>query len=138
MQDFMQDLLRDLVADEALRLKPYRCTEGKLTIGIGRNLDDVGITQDEAFLLCQNDIRRVQAELDRALPWWRSLSENRQRALANMAFNLGVPRLLGFRKMLVAMQEHRWEDAAAEALNSKWAAQVHDRARRIARLIQGG
>lgn len=133
------DLLKkELIRDEGQRLKPYRCTAGKLTIGVGRNLDDVGLSADEAAYLLGNDIARVMAELDKALPWWRGLSEVRQRALANMAFNLGVPRLLGFARMLAALQAGQWDEAAKQALASKWAQQVGARSDRIAKMIKEG
>lgn len=125
-------LISDLILDEGIRLKPYHDTVGKLTIGIGRNLDDVGITLDEAKYLVENDIARVQMELDNRLRWWRDMPEPCQRALANMAFNLGLPRLLGFSKMLNALEQRQWVQAAEEALDSKWADQVGDRAKRIA------
>lgn len=131
-------LKKELVRDEDERLKPYRCTAGKLTIGVGRNLDDVGLSADESAYLLGNDIARVMAELDKALPWWRGLSEVRQRALANMAFNLGVPRLKGFARMLAALQAGQWDEAATQALASKWAQQVGDRAKRIALMIKEG
>lgn len=130
-------LIDDLTRDEGLRLKPYRDTVGKLTIGIGRNLDDVGITIDEAVVLLHGDIDRAVVDLDRALPWWRALDEPSARALANMAFNLGLPRLLGFRRMLAALERGDHASAAAEALNSQWADQVGSRAHRIAALIRG-
>ena len=86
-----EEMLRqDLIRDEGLRLKPYRCTAGKLSIGIGRNLDDVGISASEAEYMLHNDILNVQIELDRNLPWWRKMSETRQLVLANMAFNMGI------------------------------------------------
>jgi lysozyme len=131
-------LKRDLAWDEGVRLKPYRCTAGRLTIGVGRNLDDVGITAEEADYLLENDLGRATADLDRALPWWRGLSEARQRALANMAFNMGLGRLLGFKAMLAALRAGRWEEAAAEALDSAWAQQVGPRAARIAATIREG
>lgn len=131
-------LLNDLKRDEGLVLKPYRDTVGKLTIGIGRNLDDVGINENEALYLAKNDIFKVTSALDVALPWWRTMSEPRQRALANMAFQLGVSGLLQFRKMLAAMQDGDFDKAATEALDSKWATQVPDRAKRITDMIRGG
>jgi lysozyme len=134
-----QDLLiADLIRDEKLALKPYHCTAGRLTVGIGRNLDDVGLTPDEAKMLCANDIARIKGELDRAVPWWRKMSEARQRGLANMCFNLGLARLLGFRKMLTALEADDWQAAAREALSSKWAEQVGKRANRIAALFMEG
>lgn len=131
-------LKAELRRDEGVRLKPYRDAVGKLTIGVGRNLDDVGIAAAEAELLLDADVARAAADLDRALPWWRKLTEARQRALLNMAFNLGLPRLLGFEGMLAALAAGDPVRAAAEALDSRWARQVGERAQRIARMIREG
>lgn len=131
-------LKAELRRDEGVRLKPYRDAVGKLTIGVGRNLDDVGITAAEAGLLLDADVARAAADLDRALPWWRRLTEARQRALLNMAFNLGLPRLLGFEGMLAALAAGDPVRAAAEALDSRWARQVGERAQRVARMIREG
>jgi len=122
----------DLLRDEGCELKPYTDTVGKITIGIGRNLSDCGITLAEARYLLENDISSVIVELDHKLPWWRALPEHKGRALANMAFNLGLPRLLEFQEMLSALEAGEWQRAGDEALNSKWATQVGDRAMRIA------
>lgn len=138
-----------LQADEALRLKPYDDATGKelrpgdrligkLTIGIGRNLTDNGISGMEAIALCNNDVRTVIRELDKALPWWSKMSDGRQDALVNMAFNMGIPRLLGFKIALSLLEAGRWDAAAAEFLNSKWAGQVGDRAKRLADAIRKG
>ena len=134
----IEHLLADLRRDESLKNKPYRDTVGKTTIGIGRNLDDVGISDDEALTLCRNDISRAMADLDRNAPWWRSLSEARQRALANMCFNMGWGRLSGFVRLLAALQAGDWATAKNEALTSKWAAQVGNRASRIALMFEEG
>ena len=131
-------LIADLVRDEGLRLAPYKDSVGKLTIGIGRNLEDRGISWAEAQFLLDNDIAIATADLDRNAPWWRNLSEGRQRALVNMAFNLGVPGLMRFEKMLSALERGEYDDAAREALDSRWARQVGARAQRIARLIRKG
>lgn len=132
------DLKIELTRDEGLRLKPYRDTVGKLTIGIGRNLDDVGISQDEAMHLLDNDIARTTAALDKAIPWWRSLNDVRQRVVVNMAFNLGVAGLLGFKNTLAAMKAGRYADAAWGMLASKWATQVGERAKRLAAMMAKG
>lgn len=129
----MDLMIKDLIRDEGLKLKPYMDTEGKLTIGIGRNLDDVGISRTEAAHLCSNDVLNAIQGLDDNFPWWRKIGDVRQRALLNMAFNLGLPRLKQFRMMLAALESGEWEAAAREALDSKWAEQVGDRAKRIAR-----
>lgn len=130
-------LQNELIRDEGLKLKPYRDTEGILTIGIGRNLDDVGISDREAKILLANDIVTVASQLDKAVPWWTTLSDARQRALINMGF-MGVPKVLEFRKMLAALQTGDYETAAQECLASKWAAQVGARSERIAGMIRVG
>ena len=126
----------DLMRDEGLRQKPYRDTVGKLTIGYGRNLDDVGISESEAFILLRNDIQTARTDLDHALPWWKGFPEPSQRGLINMCFNLGLPRLLGFKRMLKALEASNGALAAMECLDSKWSRQVGERARRIATLYR--
>ncbi len=134
----IEQMKTELVRDEGLRLKPYKDTVGKLTIGVGRNLDDVGITEEEAGYLLENDIGRAMADLDRNVPWWRSLSDARQRAMINMCFNLGWPRLSQFQNMLAALEAGDYERAAIEALDSRWARQVGSRAARVAAQIMEG
>ncbi len=132
-------LRRELMASEGVRSKPYRDTVGKLTIGVGRNLDDVGLDEDEIDLLLSNDICRTIRSLDRTLPWWRKIpAEPRRRAVVEMAFNLGVRGLLGFKKMLAALMASDWPEAARQALDSKWARQVGGRAQRIAKTLETG
>lgn len=132
------ELLKELERDEGLRLHPYRDTVGKLTIGIGRNLDDVGISEAEARFMLANDAARAERDARRALPSFDDLSDARKRALVNMSFNLGLPRLLGFKNMLAALAAGDYERAAAEALDSVWARQVGDRAERIVTMIREG
>ena len=129
----IKTLSSSLVRDEGLRLKTYRCTAGKLTIGVGRNLDDCGITPAEAMALLANDIATVEKQLDAGMPWWRQLDEPRQHVIANMAFNLGTPGLLKFKNTLALMQAGKFDDAAHAMLASKWAGQVGARATRLAR-----
>jgi lysozyme len=134
----LETIKQDLRRDEGVRLKPYLCTAGKMTIGVGRNIEDMGITDMEADYLLENDIERVVAELDRSLPWWRDLSGKRQGALINMCFNMGISRLMTFRKMLGALESGRYDAAASEALSSKWARQVGARSKRIAAVLTEG
>ena len=131
-------LAEELKRDEGLRLKAYRDSVGKLTIGVGRNLDDKGITEDEALYLLATDIAEVCEDLDRSLSWWRGLSENRQRVIANMCFNMGIDKLMGFKNTLKAIQESRWQDATQGMLDSKWASQVGVRAERLAQMMLNG
>lgn len=131
-------LQEQLIRDEGLRLKPYRDTVGKLTIGVGRNLEDVGISHEEAMLLLDHDIARAEAEVNAHLPWSRQLGEPRRAVLVNMAFNLGIGGLLQFRRALAAMQRGDYDLAAREMLDSKWAEQVGARATRLARQMREG
>jgi lysozyme len=127
-----------LVLHEGLRLFPYKCTAGRVTIGVGRNLDDNGITQAEAFQLLEYDILAVEADLDRTWPWWRQMTDPRQQVLADMAFNLGITRLGGFVNTLAAMKRGDYEAAANGMLNSLWASQVGRRAQRLAKMMREG
>ena len=134
-----RDLLRqELIRDEGLRLKPYRCTQGKLTIGIGRNLDDNGISNEEAEILFNNDLRDVESDLDRSLTWWRMMSDARQRVLANMCFNMGLGTLLTFKNTLAAMAVGDYQKAAAGMRASLWARQVGPRADRLIKMMLEG
>lgn len=134
----MNAMKQQLIAHEALRLKPYKDTVGKLTIGVGRNLDDRGISREEAMVLLNNDIGLVVADLDRTFPWWSELTENRKRVLIDMAFNLGISGLSGFHKALAAMESGEYTDAASEMLDSRWAVQVGDRAQSLAAMMREG
>ena len=129
-------LEQDLIRDEGERLKPYKCSAGKVTIGVGRNLDDVGISKYESRMMLDEDIKRVGWELDERIPGWRAYPDGVALGLANMCFNLGWPRLSGFRKMLAAIKSGDYNKAADEALDSKWAKQVGPRADRIAQLFR--
>lgn len=132
----MRDKLKaDLTRDEGIRLKPYTCPAGKLTIGVGRNLDDVGITSVEADAMLNGDIDRVCRELDKNVAWWRSRPEHVQRGLANMAFQMGMAGLLGFKRMLAALQAGDYETAQKEAGDSAWYKQTPARAERVISLF---
>ena len=121
-------LLEQLKDFEGLELKAYQCTAGKTTIGLGRNLDDYGITEEEAYYLAKNNIYELEDELDRAIPWWTQLDDARQRALINLAYNVGTTTLLKFKKTLQYLEEGSYEEAAEEVLDSRWAKQVGRRA----------
>jgi lysozyme len=122
---------------EALRTKVYRCPAGKLTIGVGRNLEDLGISIPEAEILLANDIERCRRELE-PYSWFSEAPLNVQDALIHMNFNLGLPRLLGFRRMIKALYDKDYTRAAMEALDSKWAKQLPVRANDIALAIREG
>lgn len=151
-------LAEELTRDEDLRLKPYRCTAGALTVGVGRNLDanpitaaetaalgltnvaarTIGVTREQAVALLGNDMAAVERQLDARLPWWRKLTDARQRVLLNMAFNLGIAGLLGFRNTLRRVEAGDYPGAAAGMRASLWARQVGKRAERLARMMEAG
>lgn len=117
---------------------PYRCSAGKLTLGYGRNIEERGITEQEALLLLNNDIQLCIGELIRSIPAYNRINDARQAVLVNMCFNVGIGRLLGFKKMLLALEAGDFRRAADEMLDSQWAAQVGRRAQRLALQMRMG
>ena len=137
----LERLKTELMRDEGFVSHAYQDSLGYWTIGIGRLIDERrggGISESEARFLLGNDMREVLHELDHNFDWWRDMTDNRQRALANMAFNLGMPTLLKFRNTLKYMQAGDWKRVHDNALKSKWARQVGERAERIADLFLHG
>lgn len=131
-------LQQQLLRDEGLRLKVYVDTVGKRTIGVGRNLDDVGITNSEALLLLDHDIDRAEQACVSVFPWFGDLDPVRQRVLINMTFNLGIGSLQTFTHTLEAVKDGRYKTAALAMVNSKWAQQVGARAVRLASMMESG
>lgn len=115
---WQDDLKTDLIQDEGLLLKPYRDIVGKLSIGVGRNLDDVGISNSEADTLLTNDMATVFQGLDREFAWWISRPDEVRRGMANIAFNVGIGGIAKFSRMLAALQAGDYETAAQEVVNS--------------------
>ncbi len=118
-------------------LHPYADTVGKLTIGYGRNLDDKGISKKEADYLFDNDFDSCERQLSN-YSWYADQPQGVQAALINMCFNLGLPRLKGFKRMIAALEAKNYTLAAQEALNSKWATQVGQRAKDVAVMLREG
>jgi lysozyme len=154
-----ENFIDKLVAHEGLRLQVYQDTLGIDTIGIGRNLEDRGISKEEldwmdypsidhvyewgiteadAVYLAQNDVQIVEEELLRAHPCVDRLDSVRQLILMDMAFNMGVPRLCKFAKMWNAIHEEDFPTAAKEMLDSRWANQVKSRAVKLANAMHNG
>ena len=157
---YNKDLLMEkLIAHEGLRLQVYKDSLGIATIGIGRNLEDRGITPEElewmdipnmdtiyqygiseadAMYLAQNDVQIVEEELLRSHPCVENLDAVRQLVLVDMAFNMGVPRLGKFKKMWAAIHENNFDEAAKEMLDSRWANQVKSRSTKLAHAMHTG
>ena len=111
---------------------------GKLTLGIGRNLTDRGITDDEAMYLLTNDIELVRNELNVALPWWNKENEARCAVMISLGFNLGVPKLLTFKTTLGLWEAGKHTEAADRLMTLPWATQVGKRATELTDMLRSG
>ncbi|MEC7559582.1 MAG: glycoside hydrolase family protein [Pseudomonadota bacterium] len=132
-------LLRLLTRHEGRRPFPYLDMAGKLTIGVGHNLTDRGLSGAEIDLLLANDITAARAACRRLYgDAFDTASKGRRHALVSMAFNLGQTRLAGFKRLRAAVLAGDWDRAAAEALESRWASQTGRRAAEVAALLRGG
>lgn len=154
-----------LILHEGLRLEIYKCPAGKWTIGVGRNLEDVGLsrlemewlfgrsdfsrsevinklktrrlTREEAVYLLENDI--AVSKLDLAwFPWFKSLDPVRQKVMIDLRFNIGPNSLRGFTKMLAAMAQGDYNKAADEMVDSKWYHEVGTRSKRLVAMMRTG
>ena len=142
-QEQLTRLHSNLVDAEGDRLYPYVDTVGKITIGVGHNLTDCGISAQVRELLLVEDIDRAVADLDEKLPWWRELDPVRQVALVELVFNMGIggptKGLLSFRNTLAHLRAGRYEQAAVNLAKSKWARDVGPRrTARLQRMIRTG
>jgi|TARA_R100000664_G_C2759926_1_gene150345 lysozyme len=141
-------LREELTFDEGCLYEIYEDHLGYATFGIGHLVLDsdaefgkeIGtpVSEERVIECFEQDIENVFNDLDRNISWWRDLSEDLQRVVANMCFNLGINRLLKFKKFLIALENKDWEKSAIEMMDSKWAEQVGDRAVRLRdRVLQG-
>lgn len=127
-----------LIRHEGIALKPYLCPAHKITIGVGRNLEDTGITEEEALVLMDNDIRRCQKEAQENFRWFDFLTDARKDVIVSMVFNMGLSRFKEFTQMIKALELRDYEKASNEMLDSKWARQVKDRAIELSKLMRVG
>lgn len=134
----METIEEILVRHEGLRNFPYQDTTGHMTIGVGRNLRDNGISLEEAMLLLKNDITHCKIQLDRHLDWWPFLSSGRQNVMVSLCFILGINGLLKFKKMLDFSERGDFDSAAKELLNSKMATQIRIRSLELAKMLREG
>ena len=132
----MSTIRQDLIRDEGLRLKPYQDTAGKLTIGVGRNLTDVGLSEREARLLLDRDIEVAIGHALEVFPGFHDYPEDVRRVIVNMIFQLGRRGFNGFRRFISHVKNHAWDSAADEVLDSKAARQAPERFARHAQLLR--
>lgn len=131
-------LIDQLIRHEGIELKPYKDTVGKWTIGIGRNLDDVGISEAEARSLLMNDLAKVDLQIEHYMPWAAKLNPARYDALMNFVFNVGMGTALKFENAMAALKASDFDTAAAELLDSRWSTQVGKRSHEVAEQIRTG
>ena|SRR5690606_14753652 len=155
-----------LILHEGISLTPYKCTTGKWTIGVGRNLEDTGlyefekmrilgtyeltrqevidilqvrhITQEEALYMLDNDIKVITAELEDSYKWFKYLDEVRQKVIIDMRFNLGSAGFAGFKNMIRQLELENYQKVAEEMKNSKWYLQVKTRGDRLIKMMLTG
>lgn len=144
-----------LMLDEGLRLIAYKDQYGNLTVGVGRNLDsnpltvseivrvghdarDEPITHDDALFLLHNDEMKVFNALGEHMPWWNSMDDVRGRVLADLCFNMGITKLLGFHTFLSLLEAHSFDDAASDLAGTAWYGQVGARGPRLVGMVSTG
>ena len=138
---FLKQITTQIKKDEGLVLHAYDDSLGYLTIGYGRLIDHRkggGITKQEAEYLLANDIKSKLQELQERLPWIDKLNDARKGVLLNMAFQLGVAGLMGFKSTLAKIEAGDYEGASTSMLKSKWATQTPNRAQRMAEQMRSG
>lgn len=133
----MDAMQEQLERHEGRRAKPYMDTVGKITIGIGRNLSDKGLSDDEIDYLYQNDIKEVIEDCA-TFPWFGTLNPVRQRVVLDMRFNLGAAGLREFKRFLRMLEQENYTKAADAMRNSLWAQQVKSRADRLIAMMRTG
>lgn len=121
---------------EGVRRFPYFCPANQITVGAGRNIQQIPFSDDEIELMLSNDIKRVTDELDKTFPWFQYLEGARRDAFICIGYNLGINRLLSFKKALKSMSSGDWENSAYHFRDSRWSAQVGHRATELTQMIQ--
>ena len=129
-------LKEQLIIDEGYRQFPYRCTAGKLTIGVGRNIQDVGISKEEAEHLLENDIMKSIIDLKKIFENFENLPENVQYVLMNMRFQLGAGTFRKFKNFIKAIRIESWNQAADEMKDSLWYKQTKNRTKRLIHIMK--
>ena len=136
--EFIRNVAEQLKVDEGYKGFMYKDSEGKTTIGYGHNLDDIGFPQRLAELVLYYDLKETIREVRREFLWFKDMPESKQEVVVNMAFNVGMSSIRGFKRMLFALSKHDYLSAAKEMIDSKWYTQVGQRARRLVSIMSDG
>lgn len=129
-------LRETIIRHEGARLDMYQDTLGIWTVGVGHNIQEKGISQAVMELMLEEDLAEAVSELKRSVSFFSKMPEQVQEALVNLAFNMGIPRLMQFKKTLAYLRDGNFEAAADELLDSRYAEQVGRRADEVADMIR--
>ena len=135
------DLKSQLLREEGAESCAYQDSLGFWTIGVGRLIDSRkggGLSNDEIDFLLENDIKKITEQIHKFLPWVSKLNEPRQAVMLQMAFQMGIRGLLGFKRTLGSIEDGQFAEAADEMLQSEWAKQTPERANRLAQQMETG
>jgi len=142
----IEKLREELIADEGMRLDIYKCTAGHLTVGVGHRIIEgdaehgkplgYTITERRMKQLFDLDIAIVREDCHRLYEDFSELPEEAQRIIANMMFNMGLPRMRLFKAMRQCVNDRDWAGAALEMLDSKWARQLPNRSERLVKRMR--
>ena len=129
-------LRETIIRHEGIRLDMYQDTLGIWTVGVGHNIQEKGISQAVMELMLEEGLAEAVSELKRSVSFFSKMPEQVQEALVNLAFNMGIPRLMQFKKTLAYLRDGNFEAAADELLDSRYAEQVGRRADEVADMIR--
>ena len=132
----IERLKDQLKIHEGVVLKLYKCSQGYYTCGVGRNIQANGISMEEAELMLANDIDDCIVDLKRNIGFFDDLPETIQEVMVNLCFNIGINKLLNFKKTIGLLRDAKYLEAADEILDSKWSKQVGQRSHDLADMIR--
>lgn len=132
-------LQAELENDEGRRKRGYLCPAGKWTVGVGHNIEGKDLSERAINVIFEDDIADVVRDLDALWPEWRTLTENRKRALLNWGFQLGYIGMRRFVKFWAAIKAHDYGTAGVELKDSAWWSQTQpSRRERVVNQIVNG
>ena len=135
---YLDIVIAQLRIDEGTRVKPYKDQFGNITIGVGRNLTAVGLSDDEIEVLLANDVNHAAVAAATVFPSFPALSDQRKAVLVNMAFNIGQQGLSEFTQFIALVEAQDWNGAADDMIRTRWATEVGPRATRLAQHMRDG
>jgi len=133
---YLASALKLLKLHEGYRQYPYKDSLGIVTIGYGRNLESRGLSEPEASLILEMDIKEAEEYLHNEYDYYWTLSGERKAVLLDMMVNMGPTRLRGFKRMHKALEVRLYDEAAAEMLDSKWSKQVGVRSHTLSEIMR--